>query len=196
MKTVARTKEFVYLLRELDLFTDHPSCLYKIGMTTTTVLNRKSQYKAGNARRVETLFVIQVEDAQAIETELHRKFQSHRIKGLGGGDEWFYFKPNEVPEVIVAFKKYGTPESQFRYVRLKKLIRSPGAVRRVLTPSPGFASWAERKRWIVLLLILFPPLGVVLLNESKAPRPVKRFVTGLSVVWFPVLIYLLRGFFR
>jgi hypothetical protein len=82
---------YVYLLQEID-FNGSPSGLYKIGKTSLDdIEKRKKQYKAGNARQLKTYARVVVNDPQYVETDLHRHFDSLRIKNNGGGDEWFYF---------------------------------------------------------------------------------------------------------
>jgi hypothetical protein len=81
--------QFVYLLQEIDYDDVSPTGLYKIGKTSKDVNTRKRQYQAGNARYLNPLHTIQVRDAQAVETQLHRFWTDFRIRGEGGGDEWF-----------------------------------------------------------------------------------------------------------
>ncbi|WP_088890014.1 GIY-YIG nuclease family protein [Leptolyngbya ohadii] len=97
--------EYVYLLQELDFGRTAPTGSYKIGMTSKDVDSRKRQYKAGNPRHLRTLHSIQVTDAQAVETELHRQLAEWRINE-GGGDEWFYFTDADIDVVIDIMNSY------------------------------------------------------------------------------------------
>lgn len=94
----------VYLLAEID-FDGTRTGLYKIGQTKRGVESRKRQYQAGNARRVDTLHTIQVFDAQAVETALHRHWARERIN-QGGGDEWFDFRRIGISSVINSMNYY------------------------------------------------------------------------------------------
>jgi hypothetical protein len=97
--------ECVYLLREIDYDGRSPTGLYKIGKTIKDANTRKRQYQAGNARRVDTLHTIQVNDAQTIETQLHRVWGNYRVQ-QGGGDEWFDFKDIDIFHVISSMDEY------------------------------------------------------------------------------------------
>ncbi|MFB8788893.1 MAG: GIY-YIG nuclease family protein [Potamolinea sp.] len=104
--------ECVYLLQEID-FDGTPTGLYKIGKTTKEAEQRKRQYQAGNARRVDLHTTIKVTNSQAVETELHRLFADYRMS-YGGGDEWFDFRSVDINKVVTVFKRYdeSVPEPQ------------------------------------------------------------------------------------
>ncbi len=102
--------ECVYLLQELD-FDGTPTGLYKIGKTTKDTEQRKKQYKAGNARRVDVYFTVKVYDFQAIETALHHRLSAYRL-ALGGGDEWFNFRGVDLRSVIRLMEEYEAPLPQ------------------------------------------------------------------------------------
>lgn len=93
--------ECVYLLQEID-FDETPTGLYKIGKTTKEAEQRKRQYQAGNARRLDVYFTIEVYDSQAVETDLHRRLSAFRL-ALGGGDEWFNFRGINIMDVVRDF---------------------------------------------------------------------------------------------
>jgi len=95
----------VYLLQEIDFDGVTPTGLYKIGKTTRDVEKRKREYQAGNARRVDILHTIQVDDAQAIETKLHRHLVSYRLNH-GDGDEWFDFGNIDIYDIIDFVDEY------------------------------------------------------------------------------------------
>ena len=107
--------ECVYLLQEID-FDGTPTGLYKIGKTTKEAEQRKRQYQAGNARRVDVYATIKVFDSQAVETELHRQLADYRLK-YGGGDEWFDFRAVDIDSVVAFMKEYdqSLPEPQPYY---------------------------------------------------------------------------------
>lgn len=96
--------ECVYLLQELD-FDGTPTGLYKIGKTTKEAEQRKRQYQAGNARRVDVYATIKVLNSQAVETELHRRLSAYRL-ALGGGDEWFDFRNVNIDSVLRVMREY------------------------------------------------------------------------------------------
>lgn len=96
--------ECVYLLQEID-FNGTPTGLYKIGRTTKEAEQRKRQYQAGNARRVDVYATIKVFNSQAVETELHRRFSAYRLS-FGGGDEWFDFRHVNIAAVVKILKEY------------------------------------------------------------------------------------------
>jgi len=97
--------ECVYLLQEIDFDGISPTGLYQIGQTSKNAESRKRQYKAGNARRLDTLHTIQVEDAQEVETELHRRLADYRVNH-GGGDEWFNFRGFDIAYIIALMDEY------------------------------------------------------------------------------------------
>ena len=107
--------ECVYLLQEID-FDGTPTGLYKIGKTTKEAEQRKRQYQAGNARRVDVYATIKVFDSQAVETELHRQLANYRLN-YGGGDEWFNFRAVDINRVVAFMKEYdqSIPEPQHYY---------------------------------------------------------------------------------
>ena len=78
--------EYVYILQEMD-FDGTPTGHYKIGKTKAGTEARKRQYQAGNPRYLDPFHTIEVNNSQAIETELHQRFDYYRLKGYGGGDE-------------------------------------------------------------------------------------------------------------
>jgi hypothetical protein len=90
--------------------------LYKIGKTTKDAEQRKRQYQAGNARRVDVYATIKVFDSQAVETELHRQLGDYRLN-YGGGDEWFDFRAVDINRVVAFMKEYdqSIPEPQPYY---------------------------------------------------------------------------------
>ncbi|OLP20078.1 hypothetical protein BST81_02235 [Leptolyngbya sp. 'hensonii'] len=98
--------QYVYLLQELDFDGLSPTGLYKIGKTIKDVESRKRQYQAGNARFLKTHHYILVQDAQVIETALHRQLTAYRITNIGGGDEWFKFTAEELAYVIALMNEY------------------------------------------------------------------------------------------
>ncbi len=102
----------VYLLQEIELYGSSPTGYYKIGKTSKDAESRKRQYQAGNARRVVTLYNIQVANAQMIETELHRQLEDCRVKE-GGGDEWFDFREIDINWVISRMNEYGETQVHF-----------------------------------------------------------------------------------
>lgn len=97
--------QHVYLLQEIEAGGTAPTGFYKIGKTKATVEDRKKNYRAGNPRRLDTLHTIQVTDAQAIETTLHRRLTYYRRK-YGGGDEWFDFRDVNINSVIEIMNEY------------------------------------------------------------------------------------------
>lgn len=107
--------ECVYLLQEID-FDGTPTGLYKIGKTTKEAEQRKRQYQAGNARRVDVYTTIKVFNSQAVETELHRQLANYRLN-YGGGDEWFDFRAVDINRVVAFMKEYdqSVPEPQTYY---------------------------------------------------------------------------------
>lgn len=96
--------ECVYLLQELD-FDGTPTGLYKIGRTSKDAQQRKRQYQAGNARKVNVYFTVKVYDSQAVETDLHHRLAAYRL-ALGGGDEWFNFKNVDIAKVVRLMEEY------------------------------------------------------------------------------------------
>lgn len=96
--------ECVYLLQEID-FDGTPTGLYKIGKTTKDAEQRKRQYQAGNARRVDVYFTIEVYDSQAVETSLHQRLSAYRL-AFGGGDEWFDFRGVNIASVVRVMEEY------------------------------------------------------------------------------------------
>lgn len=92
------------MLQEID-FDGTPTGLYKIGKTTKEAEQRKRQYQAGNARRVDVYATIKVFNSQAVETELHRRFSAYRLS-FGGGDEWFDFRNVNIASVVRILKEY------------------------------------------------------------------------------------------
>jgi hypothetical protein len=102
--------ECVYLLQELD-FDGTPTGLYKIGRTSKDAQQRKRQYQAGNARKVNVYFTVKVYDSQAVETDLHRRLAAYRL-ALGGGDEWFNFRSVDIAKVVRLMEEYEPPISQ------------------------------------------------------------------------------------
>lgn len=101
---ILRNMECVYLLQEID-FDGSPTGLYKIGRTTKAAEQRKRQYQAGNARRVDVYATIEVYDSQAVETDLHRRLSTYRL-ALGGGDEWFNFQDVNIDRVVHLMAEY------------------------------------------------------------------------------------------
>jgi hypothetical protein len=95
----------VYLLQEQD-FDGSATGLYKIGKTKREIQKRTREYKAGNARKLDHFYEIEVEDCQFVETALHRTFAGYRITGEGGGDEWFDFRHVDIDSVIEEYDRY------------------------------------------------------------------------------------------
>lgn len=97
--------EYVYILQEIGL-NGTPTGLYKIGKTKTGTEARKRQYQAGNARFLEPFHTVEVTNSQPVETELHQRFDHYRLKGYGGGDEWFNFQSVDIDRIISIMNEY------------------------------------------------------------------------------------------
>lgn len=83
--------ETVYLLQERSIVTGLPTGLYKLGYTRRWDVERRvKEYKAGNVRYLKILHVVEVADGHALEQMLHAQFSAFRIRGKGGGIEWFW----------------------------------------------------------------------------------------------------------
>ncbi|MGG6264162.1 GIY-YIG nuclease family protein [Leptolyngbya sp. AN03gr2] len=98
-------RDRVYLLAELE--NGSPTGLYKIGKTRSTTASRKRQYQAGNPRQViiaHEAFVLP-NSAQAIETALQHQWAQYH-ENNGGGDEWYRFPAEVIPDVIASFDQY------------------------------------------------------------------------------------------
>lgn len=87
-------------------FDGTPTGHYKIGKTKAGTEARKRQYQAGNPRYLDPFHTIEVNNSQAIETELHQRFDYYRLKGYGGGDEWFNFQNVDMDEVVAVINEY------------------------------------------------------------------------------------------
>ena len=84
------SKEYVYLLEEIEIDSDKPTGLVKIGRTSNDVENRISQLKTGNPRKLRRFAAIETEIGQSIieEAKQHNKYVALRAPD-GGGIEWF-----------------------------------------------------------------------------------------------------------
>ena len=82
--------KYVYLLRTAG---NH----YKVGVATS-VEKRVNNIQTSNPNPIEVVSTVIVDDAYALEGELHKKLQSLRSKG---GTEWFGLTPEEAIEIAI-----------------------------------------------------------------------------------------------
>jgi len=93
------------ILQEID-FDGTPTGHYKIGKTKAGTEARKRQYQAGNPRFLDPFHTVEVTNSQTVETDLHHRFDSYRLKGYGGGDEWFNFHSVDMEKFVSIMNEY------------------------------------------------------------------------------------------
>jgi hypothetical protein len=81
--------QYVYVVQERQ-----GRMLYKIGMTTTP-RKRLQQLDTSNAYGVRLCLLMQVDDAAAVENDLHKHFAKQRVN-----HEWFRLYPNNFPIMV------------------------------------------------------------------------------------------------
>jgi hypothetical protein len=75
---------------------------YKIGITTN-IDKRILELQTGNPFLIQLVFFKIVNDASALESELHKKYKNKNVSG-----EWFYLDNNDIQYIITAVK-HNTP---------------------------------------------------------------------------------------
>jgi len=75
------------------LFTD--GALHKIGITSRTVASRIKQVEQDCGKKLTCAWSLFVDDAAALESQLHNAFSEKRIKG-----EWFNLSPEDVAYIM------------------------------------------------------------------------------------------------
>jgi len=154
----------VYLNQELDV-DDTPTGFYKIGHTKRTAEERTREYRAGNFRGCPTIHVVKVEDSQAVETQLHRHYASYRMKGHGGGDEWFNFSTLPIDSVVKTMNGYGRAICKQRFAIAHPSTVSSGRYYSDLddddrSGSPvGMDEWLSKILWALVSVILLLAIG-------------------------------------
>ena len=153
---------YVYLLQEID-FNGSPSGLYKIGKTSLDdIEKRKKQYKAGNARQLKTYARVVVNDPQYVETDLHRHFDSLRIKNNGGGDEWFYF---ENPQIAIdQMNAYSLGAAAWRALD-RETVNTTEPQRQHVYYSGDYGNYDDVDWWSIILWALGAIVGIALLGS-------------------------------
>lgn len=151
---------YVYLLQEND-FDGSPTGLYKIGKTTLESIEKRSrQYKAGNPRPVVEYHSVYVRDCQATETDLHRQFNSARLKA-GGGDEWFHLPGHQLSTVVAAMNAAA-------YQR-KSRVAQPEYVPTCDHPSySSFDDIGDLIKWVFVGILGFIAIGALISGNAKA----------------------------
>ncbi len=152
---------YVYILQEIDLDST-PTGLYKIGHTTISTEKRKKQYQAGNSRPLEELHTIEVDDSQSVETELHRRFDNWRLKGYGGGDEWFDFRGVDISQVLSIMDEYNEVDA---YQYPQSTYYEPSHSYQPSNYSNNFDLFESPILWILGALFL-----IVIAFSSKTPK--------------------------
>jgi len=147
----------VYLNQELDV-DDTPTGFYKIGHTKRTAEERTREYRAGNFRGCPTIHVVNVEDSQAVETQLHRHYAAYRMKGHGGGDEWFDFSTLPIDSVVKTMNGYGRAIATSSTVSSRTYSSDP--VRSSSHESlVDIDEWVARILWALVSVILILVIG-------------------------------------
>jgi len=172
--------EYVYILQEID-FDGTPTGHYKIGKTKAGTEARKRQYQAGNPRFLDPFHTVEVTNSQTVETDLHHRFDSYRLKGYGGGDEWFNFHSVDMEKFVSIMNEYNETPAYVppEPVYYQQSYSSPDFELSGLLTNPilGF---------VLLLVFLLVVVGGSLKPVNLGNQPsVKRKLGGVSV---PVLI--------
>jgi len=165
----------VYLNQESDL-DGTPTGFYKIGHTKRTAEERGREYRAGNVRSCPTIHAIRVEDSQAVETQLHRYYASYRMKGYGGGDEWFNFSTLPIDSVVKTMNGYGRAIASPSPIPSVK--RSGNPVRPTsFRSSTGMDEWRARIFWALVSVMLLLAIGNTK-TVKNLPIPSQPFNPG------------------
>ena len=94
-------KEYVYLLEEIEINSDNPTGLVKIGRTANDVKDRINQLKTGNPRKLRKFAAIQTEIGQSYAEEARQHKDYYKLKAPeGGGDEWFKDDTNIIKKLF------------------------------------------------------------------------------------------------
>lgn len=95
------TEEYVYFIHERGNLK-----VFKIGMTTGDPDYRRRKLQTGNPKDLVIFAVVKVTDARNYESQLHRHFLKHRIRG-----EWFRISPKMIRRVCSGDIGYEEKES-------------------------------------------------------------------------------------
>lgn len=184
-------RDRVYLLAELE--NGSPTGMYKIGKTTSTTTSRKRQYQAGNPRKViiaHEAFVLP-NSAQAIETILQRQWVQYH-EDNGGGDEWYRFPAEVLPDVIASFDQYHIDIHSSTTPAINTTPRFPALPVRPSRPVVQTASQPQRSPLIQAVPPTISTLPVYLLpiEPLRYAKPQRNapFVLPLLILSIVLLI--------
>lgn len=95
----------VYFLGEIELDTTSRTPFVKIGLVRKNAKNRTTEdrlteHQTGNPRQIVELAVLQTDEADRVETLLHKVFASWRVSG-----EWFNLQNDRLDEVLAEGKR-------------------------------------------------------------------------------------------
>lgn len=139
--------KYIYMLRAGE-------SQYKVGIASN-VLNRLKTIQTSNPNKVEVVTTVLVEDATAVEQEIHSELRDAR---LDGGKEWFELTPRQAVDLAIlinkcpivdisehlSLKSIVTEQTKLQKevsIKLNEILKiaTKDAVRRGVTPAPTIA---------------------------------------------------------
>ncbi|WP_189049257.1 GIY-YIG nuclease family protein [Aliidongia dinghuensis] len=170
---------YVYVLRPQVLIDGKR--IIKIGSTTRSVAERVRELENRSSVAFEAIYSIWVDDARALELQLHARYANHRM--VGGSVGFYHLLPEDViPDIeAIAAGHGGTSFKEAHADKRSAPAKKAGPRRKIAAPrvkaSLEIASYII---WFLATMLL--GFGAILYAPVEIPREFEVYAVGASLI--------------